>query len=317
MQGPEILLTVLMPAYNGEKYIGEAIESILRQTYNDFEFIIVNDGSTDRTEEVIRSYKDPRIVLINQQNGGVSAALNTGLKAARGKYIARFDADDVCYDFRLTQQIEFMESHPDYVLAGSDADYMSENGEYLFTYRNIGHSNEEINDRISLYCPFVHSTVIYKKSDVLACGGYEVNAHTFEDYFLWTRLIKRGKVINFKDPMIKVRFNSSSVTVDEKDRDPEFRRLKKKALQTGEISKEEGEIILKSIRKLSPGKKEASYHRMLGKKYLWNNYQPLKARSHLLKAIKTEPLNRAAYLLLAISFLPRKVIMKLYEKNKG
>src|SRR5471030_2083098 len=97
-------ITVLMPAYNAEKYIGAAIASVLAQTYTDFELVIVNDGSTDGTQAVINTFDDERIITINQPNSGVAVALNTGLKYARGTYIARFDADDVCYPHRLEKQ---------------------------------------------------------------------------------------------------------------------------------------------------------------------------------------------------------------------
>lgn len=311
-----IPITVLMPAYNAEKYIVEAIDSVLSQSFSDFELLIVNDGSTDRTAEVITSYKDKRVKLINQSNGGVSAALNTGLKEARGKYIARFDADDVCYPQRLQLQFDFMEAHPDYIVIGSDANYMSEEGEFLFKYINIGHTNEEINERIDVYCPFVHSSVFYRKEPVLSVGGYEVNAHSFEDYFLWRRLIKMGKMCNFKEPLIKVRFNSSSVTVDEKDREPVFVQLKEKALRTGVITDEEGRTLLQSIKRLSRTKKESSYNRMLGKKYLWNNYQPGKARRHLWKAILLEPFKLSAYPLFVLSFFPKKLITSIYNKKQ-
>jgi len=306
-------ITVLMPVYNGAGYIQEAIESVLRQTFTDFELLIVNDGSTDDTAEIIGAFSDKRIRVLHRINGGVSAALNTGLEEAKAGYIARFDADDLCYPTRLAQQYQFMRNNPDYVLIGSDADYMTEEGNYLFKYVNIGHSNEEIQEQINTYCPFIHSSVFYKKEVVLNCGGYEVNAHTFEDYFLWIRLAKKGKVCNFKESLIKVRFNASSVTVDEKDREPIFVSVKKKALTTGIISDAEGEILLKSIKRLSKTKKESSYHRMLGKKYLWNNYQPRNARKHILKSIHLDPIKLNTYLLLVLSFFPKKIIERIYN----
>jgi len=309
----EVPVSVLMPAYNAEKYIGEAIDSVLNQTFVNFELVIVDDGSTDNTANVIKAYTDKRIKLIQQKNGGVSAALNTGLSQAQGKYIARFDADDVCYPYRLQQQFDFMETNPDFVLIGSDADYMSEEGAFLFTYHNIGYSNQEIQEKINVYCPFVHSTVCYRKEAVVQLGGYEVLAFTFEDYFLWKKLVKIGKVCNFKTPLIKVRFNAASVTVDEKDRDPEFIRLKKKALQNGFISAEDGRLMKAGLTKLSPQKKESSYHRMLGKKYLWNNYQPTMARKHLIKSLKIEPFKLNTFLFLALSFLPQGIIQKVYN----
>ena len=104
----EVPITVLMPAYNAAQYIAEAIQSVLEQTFTNFELLIVNDGSTDHTSNVLASFTDPRIRVINQVNGGVSVALNAGLREARGTYIARFDADDVCYPYRLEQQYLFV-----------------------------------------------------------------------------------------------------------------------------------------------------------------------------------------------------------------
>src|SRR5687768_3609783 len=111
-------VTVLMPVYKGERHIAEAIDSVLAQTFRDFELLIVNDGSTDGTAAIVKAYNDQRIVLLSRPNGGVSAALNTGLEQARGEYIARFDADDVCYPHRLQVQYDFLRSHPDYVMVG-------------------------------------------------------------------------------------------------------------------------------------------------------------------------------------------------------
>lgn len=310
-------ITVLMPVYNGAKYIKEAIDSVLAQTYADFEFVIINDGSTDNTEQIIRSYSDKRIRLINQQNAGVSAALNKGLLEAQGKYIARFDADDVCYSERLKIQYDFMLANPDYILVGSDADYITEEGEYIFTFHNLGYTNEELNETIKRQCSFIHSTVLYDKKAILDLGGYEIKAHTFEDYFLWKRLIKTGKVCNINQPLIKVRFNSSSVTIDEKDHNAVFLKLKQKALDTGSITDEEGLQLLKSIKGLSKVEKESSYNRMLGKKFLWDNYQPKKARNYLWKSIKLEPYVLKSYFLILFSFLPQKTIKLIYGRKKG
>src|SRR5476651_1795687 len=106
-------ITVLMPAYNAGKYIGDAIKSVLEQSFGDFELLIVNDGSTDDTVKIIESFHDPRIRVIHQDNQGVAAALNNGLKHARSPYIARFDADDICSHKRLEIQYDFMLSNPE------------------------------------------------------------------------------------------------------------------------------------------------------------------------------------------------------------
>src|SRR5664279_4302143 len=149
-------VTVLMPVYNAADYIGEAIDSVLQQTFTDFELLIINDGSTDSTTQVIRSFNDARIILIDHPvNHGIAAALNTGLSKAKANYIARFDADDICFPGRLQEQTNFLDNHPDYVLTGSDAEYISENGGHLFYFKCFGYTNEQIIHKIYTYCPFI------------------------------------------------------------------------------------------------------------------------------------------------------------------
>src|SRR5215204_3364964 len=133
MTQPPPAISVIMSAYNAGRYIGEAIDSVLKQTFTDFELIIINDGSTDDTESVVRSFGDPRIVLVGQSNEGIAAALNTGLVRARADLVARFDADDVCYPHRLEQQYHFLRAHPEYAIVGTAADYVDKGGDYIFT----------------------------------------------------------------------------------------------------------------------------------------------------------------------------------------
>lgn len=311
-------VTVLMPVYNGAKYLREAIDSILAQTFTGFEFLIVNDGSTDDTESIIRSYSDPRIRLINQKNGGVSSALNTGLKNAEGEYIARFDADDICYPERLKEQYEFMLSNPEYVLIGSDADYVNQTGQFIFSYDSNGHTNEEIQEKIFEKNPFIHSVVFFPKKMVLDCGGYDLKAHTFEDHLLWVKLIKKGKVCNFKKSFIKVRLNPESVTTDERVRGRHFLELREKILksQLPITNEEETELVQILKSQNTHHIRELGYHLFVAKKYLWNNYQPKLARKHLLKAIKIKPFDLINYMLFLVSFLPKQFIHKLYSSIK-
>ena len=233
-------ITVLMPAYNAGKYIGDAIESVLQQTFTDFELLIVNDGSTDNTTDVIQSFDDPRIVMIYQDNKGVAQALNTGLKYARSPFIARFDADDVCHIERLQLQYEFMISNPDYSIIGSSADYMDMDGTYLFTSTPPAISNEDIQQLEHSICPFIHSTVFYKKDIILKAGGYNEYAYTFEDHFLWVNILKDQKTCNFSKPLIKLRLNPESITIDEKWRPRRFLEIKYTTLKNRSITLNEG-----------------------------------------------------------------------------
>ncbi|HAS7841575.1 TPA: glycosyltransferase family 2 protein, partial [Vibrio cholerae] len=127
MSSPKI--SVVMSVYNGEKYLGEAIDSILKQTFSDFEFIIINDGSTDKTLEIIKSYmkKDDRIVLVSRENKGLIVSLNEGLDLAKGQYIARMDADDISIKSRFEKQIEFLDSNPDIGVCGTWVEVFGEN----------------------------------------------------------------------------------------------------------------------------------------------------------------------------------------------
>lgn len=309
-------ITVLMPVYNAKQYIAEALESVLTQSFPYFELLIINDGSTDETEAIIERYKDSRIVLLKTEHGGVAKALNYGLSIAKGKYIARFDADDICLPERLEKQFTFLEAHPDYVLTGSDATYIMEDGSHLFNFSCSGHSNEDILRNLYTFCPAIHSVVMYRKQAVLEAGGYAVHAHNFEDYLLWVQLARSGKLHNIAEPLIKVRFNPSSVTIDEKWRGERFRSLKRSIIKKGCITEAEGNSILAILNHQdTPMMKAGAYHALCGKKFLTDNYQPAIARSHLLLSAKYIPRRWDTYALFALSFFPEPFINWLHRRS--
>jgi glycosyltransferase involved in cell wall biosynthesis len=311
-------ITVLMPAYNASKYITDAITSVLEQSFTNFELLIINDGSFDDTESIVKKFSDARIKLINQPHQGIAAALNLGLLNAAAELIARFDADDICYPQRLQLQYNFFKANPGYVLMGSDADYTEHNGGHLYYYSNIGHTHEEIRDRIGNFCPFIHSSVMYKKSVALQLGGYDVKAHSFEDYRLWVKFITMGQVCNTCEPLIKVRLNPESVTVDEKLRGKRFMALRKEILfDTAMITDEQEEELLGILKSQDFMRfKNYSYNILVAKKYLWNNYQPEKARENVRRAINFMPFQTTGYGLLLLSFLPKVFVDKFYKKYK-
>jgi len=313
---PEI--TVLMPAYNAAKYIAAAISSVLAQHFKNFELLVINDGSIDDTAAVVKNFTDNRIKLINQPHMGIAAALNLGLLNAAAPVIARFDADDICYPQRLQVQYDYLMAHPDCVLTGTDVNYADQAGEYLYRYTNTGHTHEEICSKINSGCPFIHSAVMYRKNIALELGGYNARAHTFEDYHLWIQLIKKGRVCNLSSPLVTVRLNPESVTVDEKLRGKRFAELKREMLfQQGPIT-EAQEIELLGILEAQrfTGFKNYSYNILVAKKYLWNNYQPAKARQNAKKAIGFKPLQLTGYGLWLLSFMPKNIVAKFYSKYK-
>src|SRR4051794_15571169 len=154
-------ITVLMPVYNAAEYIRETIDSVLSQSFTDFEFLIINDGSTDQSEEIIKSYSDPRIRLINnEKNMRLIATLNKGIELAKGEYIARMDADDICLPTRLEKQYKVMEDNKDIALCGTGIKMM---GKKFFQPLVISNSNT-IKNVMRAFNVFFHPTVMFRKS---------------------------------------------------------------------------------------------------------------------------------------------------------
>jgi len=309
-----VKITVLMPCYNASDYIADAIRSVLGQTFRDFELLIVNDGSIDDTAERVRSFNDDRIILIEQPQLGIAAALNNGLRHARADYIARFDADDICFTDRLEKQYLFMLKNPEYIVVGSGADYIDDSGNFIFTHFPKVVTNGEIQQLAWYRCPFIHASVMFKKDSVTAFG-YNTNAHSFEDHLLWLQLKSRGKMYNMPEPLLSVRLNPRSFTMDERKRSRMFHEIKYRALQKKYISKHDGDRLLSMINLQNKSKsKEGAYYSLLAKKFLWNNYDPSRARSNMKKAIVLNAFDIKDYLLYMISYLPKNVINNLYAK---
>ena len=303
-----------MPAYNAAKYIHSAISSVLAQTYADFELLIVDDGSTDDTVAIIRTFSDNRIRLIQKEHSGISPTLNRGLLEATGEYIARFDADDICLPLRLERQLAYLEQYPSCLIVGSEAEYMAENGDHLFHFRCIGYSHEQITAVIKKECPFIHSAVMYRKGPVLELGGYSALTGNFEDYLLWIQLSRYGEYHNLAEPLIRVRFNPDSVTIDEKWRGRRFRELKRKIIAQGFVTEAEGAELHEILRKQNVQRiKKASYYALCGKKYLLNNHQPRKARTQLRTSMKYYPYRLDNYGLYLLSFFPKSFIHWLHK----
>lgn len=226
---PEI--TVLMPVRNGEKYIKDAIDSVLRQTLTDFEFLIIDDGSTDHTVEIIQGYKDKRIRLEKRKHQFIQN-LNEGLKLASGSYIARMDADDIMHTERLRIQLKRMKKNPDIVVCGTWAKYFSDNGkEKSFSHLGYGIKHEPIVELLK-YNMLLHPSALIKK-DFLFEHNIEYQNYPFvEDYKLWFDIAKVGGVF-FVEPqeLMMLRKSDTQVTVvKKKEMYKESIRLRKEIL---------------------------------------------------------------------------------------
>lgn len=202
------LISVLMPVYNTkEEYLRASIESILNQTFTDFEFIIVNDGSTNNAEEVILSYKDNRIKYVKQENQGIVGALNNAWSKASGKYIARMDSDDIAYPERFAKQVNFLEENPEYSLVGSWAK--------IIPSKNIIKLPQDIKIMDLLAdCMFIHPSIMFNKADFEKFNlQYETGFEYAEDYCLYANAVKYLKITNLQEVLLDYRVypeNSSS-----------------------------------------------------------------------------------------------------------
>lgn len=212
MADPKI--SVLMPVYNAEKYLDQAIVSILAQSFKDFEFIIVDDLSTDSSLEIIRRHakNDKRIVILeNKKNLNISRSLTRGLQIAKADLVARMDADDWSFPDRLEHQYNFMTQHPQVVVSGGtiitcDADLQPVGS------RRYNKTDRAIRDKLFRYSPFAHPALIYRKEIVDKVGGYNILFIDAEDYDLYFRLGKEGTFANLSQPLIKYRMNDASIS---------------------------------------------------------------------------------------------------------
>jgi glycosyltransferase involved in cell wall biosynthesis len=202
-------VTVLMSVHNDLRYLPQAVESILRQSFGGFEFLILDDGSTDGSADYIASLADPRVRLVrNETNLGLTRSLNRGLDLARGAFVARMDADDVALPERLARQVEFLESHPDVGIVGSSRVLIDEAGE---TIANAPAAETDL--RIRWKCllgnPFAHPAVMIRRG-VLDRHAlrYDEAYRTAQDYELWTRLLAVTKGHNLPEPLIQYRLRA-------------------------------------------------------------------------------------------------------------
>jgi len=207
-----IIVSVILSVYNGEKFLQESISSILNQTYRNFEVIIIDDCSTDNTKKILERISDPRVKLIkNVENQGLTKNLNKGISIANGKYIARIDADDICFAHRFEKQVKFLETHTDIDMVGSNAIQIDHNGNFI-RVTSLPITFESICGVLIFANPFIHPSVMIKK-DVFKKISYDENYKSCQDYKLWVDMKKNGfKFWNIEDSLIAYRINYDGIT---------------------------------------------------------------------------------------------------------
>ena len=204
-------VTVLMSVFNGEQYLKEAIDSVLNQTYQNFDLLIINDGSTDNSLKIVQSYKDPRIKLINNdQNLGLIKSLNIGVSLIQSDYIIRMDSDDICLPNRIEVQLNFMDLHPEVGASGSHYFQLKEDKQFEI---DLPISSEEIRSFLIFNCPLAHPTTIIRKQILDKYHiRYETGYLYSEDYYFWLQISKVSQLRNLNDCLIYYRMHANQIT---------------------------------------------------------------------------------------------------------
>lgn len=207
----EKLVSIIMPVYNAEAHLKEAVESILNQDYRNIEFIIIDDGSTDNSSNIIDEYakRDARIVVIRRENRGIAASLNEGVDRASGDYVARMDSDDIALKHRISTEVKFLEKNGEIDFCGSNV--------YINSFDNIRKyplSGEDISKFLYFGNAFAHPTIMWKRGVVSSQGQLYDGTFAAEDYELWTRLIGIGKKgANIEEPLLIYRVDGNNISV--------------------------------------------------------------------------------------------------------
>jgi glycosyltransferase involved in cell wall biosynthesis len=236
-------ITVLMPVYNGDKYLNEAIDSILNQTFSDFEFLIIDDCSTDQSIHQVKSYNDPRIkFIINKKNMGQSKTLNVGLNLAKGKYIARMDQDDISMPERLKKQFEFMENNSNVDVCGSWLQLMGKYNGIL----ELETKSEKIKINLLTNENLAHPTVMIRKRTLVKYDlNYNPAYSVAQDYDLWVRMFEYCSFANLPEPLLKYRMHDNqNSNILEKDNQIETNRILTKLLKNVGILLDNSDLII-------------------------------------------------------------------------
>ena len=231
------LVSVIIPTYNKSQYLREAIKSVLNQTYKNIEVIVVDDGSTDNTKEIVESFNDSRIIYIFQENKGPAIARNTGIKKAQGEYIAFLDSDDLWLKEKLEKQVDFMEKNSEIGLLGTGCYEVTDKGK-IIGKKIFPIKNKILQKDLIKYNSFIQSSVMIRKEVFDKVGLYDKSFRESEDYELWLRIAENYKIANLAEPLVTKRYCKKSLS-PAKDKEQLYFVLeaKKAAIHRGQYSK--------------------------------------------------------------------------------
>lgn len=213
-------VSVVLPVRNGARFLPEALASLGAQTLREIEILLIDDGSTDTSPEIARELarRDGRFIVVSQEQRGIACALNAGIRMARGRYVARMDADDVAMPSRIEKQVAFLAAHPRCVAVGSDVEIIDEEGRTLGTGVYPRRHADIERSLLSGRNPLVHPSVVMRTDAVRSVGGYRAETHLAEDFDLWLRLSEVGELANLGEPLLRYRRHRDAVCVRERQR---------------------------------------------------------------------------------------------------
>lgn len=310
------LISVIISFYNGEKYIREAIESILKQTFENFEFIIIDDGSTDNSAEIIKSYNDHRIILIQQENKGLAAALNEGIKIAKGKYIARMDTDDISEPDRFTIQLQYMENNPRCVVVGSLSNIISKDGDFLYLAEN-SIDNNELKKALPYNTPFAHGSSFIRTSALRSVGLYKGQMRFSQDVLLWIDLAELGDFAIIPKPLYNFRITPFSNQRKSKEYIEIQRSVVNGYYKNRTLNVEKLKLLPTIGGGLTVKQKMTQYYLSIGIIYLTKQVRKPIARANLLQSLKYDIFNFKAYAYLLLSIFPKNINHYLRNLKRG
>jgi len=307
-------ISVIMSVFNGASYLDRAMESLLNQSYADFEILAVDDASEDNSLEILRSYQDPRMhVFVNDYNIGLSASLNRGIAAARGRYIARMDADDICQSERFARQIQYLESNRQVVSLGTWADMYSEEEEFLYTEK-LPVDSGELKAMLPV-SPFIHGSVMMRLDALQAAGGYKPAFRNRQDVILWMDMKNLGDFANLPEPLYGFRITSQSNQRKSKAYIAAQNRVILCYYHEKRIDREALDSLEPHGGGLTWRQRRSEYYLLLGKIFIEKEFDRGRSMKYLLKAVAANGCNGTAWFNLFLLLLPTPFI-RLWKKRR-
>ncbi|MEW6008112.1 MAG: glycosyltransferase [Candidatus Omnitrophota bacterium] len=310
-------VSVIISAYNAQKYLKEALDSILNQTFSEFELIIINDGSTDKTGVMLREVTDKRVTVFNNlSNIGLTKSLNNGLKLARGEYIARMDLDDISLPQRLQLQVEFLENHPSFGLVGTAVVQIDEMGKEIAKI-NLFTESEQIKKELMLGNQFYHGSIMFRRTCLEKVGLYREEFKYAQDYDLYLRIAEYFDLANLPDFLYKWRLIDNSISIEKKSQQDKYAALARECAKRRRKGRDDL-VILHSLSikdkngsKIREKRLALAYHYYhLGRSFCGQN-RMREARLMLNKALRLSPLYPEVVVFYLATYLPISWLRKI------